>query len=145
MLFFWVEIQISTTNSLSVDELFTLDLVCWLALGSLETVVNFLRRFLWRFVGVIPRSATLGSLDSKRSELLEENELLKEIPGTWMGRVGGSLSGNLGVMGMAYQVVIYEGWLLFFSEDKLDKFEGRLLMVLYGMLTRTAGENLIEL
>ena len=49
---------------------------------------------------MIPRSATLGSLDSKRSELLEENELLKEIPGTWMGRVGGSLSGNLGVMGM---------------------------------------------
>ena len=63
-------------------------------------------------LAVIPRSATLGSLDSKRSELLEENELLKEIPGTC--RVGGSLSGNLGVMGMPYQGVIYEGWLLFF-------------------------------
>lgn len=32
--FFLVEIQISTRNSLSVDELFTLDLVCWLALSS---------------------------------------------------------------------------------------------------------------
>lgn len=30
-----------------------------------------------------------------------------------MGRVGGSLSGNLGVMGMPYQGVIYEGWSFF--------------------------------
>ena len=30
-----------------------------------------------------------------------------------MGRVGGSLSGNLGVMGMPYQVVTFEGWSFF--------------------------------
>lgn len=124
--FFLVEIQISTRNSLSVDELFTLDLVCWLALSSFLCFQGAPRWDPW----------TAREVSSwKRTNC-------------WRRYLDGS----------SWWVFEWEPWgdgyalprshlwrLVVFSEDKLDKFEGRLLMVFYGILTRTAGENLIKL